>query len=176
MIRFRDIAIGLLAAGSFGATAHAQSGDAVNTDTSMTLYRGVTIEKNSDLSFGTVVRPNTGSSTVIIDQGTGARTFTGGVVLLGTGPNPAAGRATFTVRGEGGQTFGITVPDFFPMTRAGGSEVLLVQTANATTGTLGNSLGALGSATFGVGGTITIPDNQASGFYTGTFLVEAAYN
>ncbi len=174
---FRSFLIGTLAATGVASIAHAQASANVSATGTVTIFRPITLTKNTDLSFGTLVRPGSGSGTVTIAQADGARTFTGGVALLSTGPNATAGRATYTVNGEGGQSFSITVPANFTMTRTGGAETILVTlTPTATTGALSNALGAAGSATFGVGGELPVSDTTATGAYTGTFSTTVAYN
>lgn len=183
MIHARKILLGAMAAAAvagFAASAHAQASASVPTTSSVTIFRPITLTKDSDLSFGTVVRPLAGSGTVTISQTDGTRQLSGSGALLNTGaPNTQApaGRATYTVSGEGGQTFSITVPSTFDMTRANGSETIqVVLTPSSTTGLLSNSLGTAGTATFGVGGSIEIDSNTAGGAYSGTFTTTVAYN
>jgi len=175
VIGFRYISAAIIAV-SLGATAHAQDSSSEVTNIDMTLYRAITISKVSDLSFGTVVKPNEGGSTVSISHVDGEISSTGGVVLLSTGPNAPPSRATFLVNGEGGQSFGIDVPGSFNLFRDGGGGFLTVQTSNDTVSTLSGALGGNGAVTIGVGGTISITDAQATGFYSGTFTVTAYYN
>lgn len=79
--------------------AFAQSSASTTGTGSVTIVRPLTITKNADLAFGTVVRPATGSGTAVVSAA-GARSVTGGVVGLSSGATPAA--AQFTVSGEGG--------------------------------------------------------------------------
>jgi len=168
------------AAAALGSAAHAQHTASVQTNATVTVFRPITLTKNTDLSFGTVVRPLTGSGTVLINKDDGTRSLTGSGALLNTGnPNTQAapGRATYTVNGEGGQTFSIAVPPTFDMTRANGSETIqVVLTPSSTTGQLSNALGQAGSATFGVGGSIVIDTSSAGGAYSGSFTTTVAYN
>lgn len=180
MNAIRTLLIGALAAAtacSLSSAALAQASATQATNSTATIFQPILLAKNTDLSFGTVVRPIAGSGTVTIDPATGNRNLTGSGALLNTGPNAAAGRASYTVTGEGGQTFSITVPASFNMTRTGGSETIAVTlTATATTGSLSGALGATGTSTFGVGGAIPVANTTASGAYTGTFNVIVAYN
>lgn len=183
MIQARKILIGAAAAASLmgaGTVAHAQASASQSTTSSVTIFRPITLTKDSDLSFGTIVRPLVGSGTITISEVDGSRALTGSGALLNTGaPNTQAspGRATYTVNGEGGQTFGITVPATFDMTRAGGSETIqVVLTPSSTTGLLSNSLGQAGSTTFGVGGAIEIDASTAGGAYSGAFTTTVNYN
>jgi hypothetical protein len=137
-----------------------------------TVIRGLSISKTSDLVFGTVAKPSTGSGTVAIDATSGARTLTGGAVGLGS-PSPT--RAAFSVTGEGGQTISVTVPASFQMT---GPQAITVTTTNsaATSPVLSGALGSAGSYAFGVGGSAPVAFDTPDGSYTGNFTVTVAYN
>ncbi|MCR5875807.1 DUF4402 domain-containing protein [Phenylobacterium sp. J426] len=167
-------------AAALASTACAQASATAQTNSTVTVFRPITLTKNTDLSFGTVVRPTAGSGTVTIAAADGARTLDGSGALLSTGQpstQAAPGRATYTVNGEGGQTFSISVPANFNMTRSGGSETItVVLTPSATTGNLSNALGAAGTASFGVGGQIPIDSATAGGAYSGSFTTTVAYN
>ncbi|WP_428156181.1 DUF4402 domain-containing protein [Brevundimonas sp.] len=168
------IAVAALVLTAVAAPAMAQS--SATGSGSITVIRPLTITKTADLKFGTVVRPGTGSGTVVVSAA-GARSVTGGVVGLASGDTPAA--AAFSVAGEGGQSVSVTIPATFTM--ANGSDNLTVTTSNSLTGsvasqTLSNALGSAGSLAFSVGGSVTIISTAATGAYTGTFTVSAAYN
>ncbi|MET0273329.1 MAG: DUF4402 domain-containing protein [Phenylobacterium sp.] len=180
MKRVNNLMLGAMGAAlalGLAGQACAQNSSQQTTTATGTIFQPIQLAKNSDLSFGTVVRPAAGSGTVFIANANGARTLTGSGALLATGPNATAGRAAYTVTGEGGQTFSITVPANFNMTRTGGSETIQVTlTPTATTGTMSSTLGNTGTATFGVGGSMPVADTTASGAYVGTFNVIVAYN
>ncbi|MCR5878720.1 DUF4402 domain-containing protein [Phenylobacterium sp. J367] len=171
-------AAGALALSAAATGALAQASSTQTTTSTATIFQPIQLAKNSDLSFGTVVRPISGSGTVSIASSDGQRTSTGGVALLTNGPNATAGRATYTVTGEGGQTFNINIPANFSMTRTGGSETILVTLALSVTNpqTLSSSLGNTGNLNFGVGGSIPVANNTQSGAYSGTFNVVVSYN
>lgn len=157
------------------APALAQSASTTGTG-SITILRPLTLTKNADLHFGTVVRPTTGAGTAVISAA-GARSVTGGVVGLASGDTPQA--AQFTVDGEGGQSVSVTVPATFSI--ANGSDTLVVTTSNNLSGsaaaqTLSNALGAAGSLVFKVGGSVPVASTSPTGLYSGTFTVSAAYN
>lgn len=177
-MRIRGLAIAALLAAAGGASsAQAQASASQQTMSTVTIFRPISLAKLSDLSFGTVVRPSAGSGTVIVSEVDGVRSLSGSGALLATGPNAAAGRATYTLEGEGGQTFSISVPANISMTRSGGSETItVILTPSATTGTLSNALGANGVASFGVGGQLPVSNNTASGAYSGSFTATVAYN
>ena len=181
MIR-KTLLIAALAAASLAGVAGracAQNTATLSTPSSATVFQPITLTQTSELSFGTVVRPSPGggSGTLAIAASDGTRTLTGAGAMLNTGPNLSARRATYTVGGEGGQTYSVTVPTTFNMTRTGGAETLTVTlTSTAASGTLSNALGSAGTNTFGVGGSIVITETTASGAYTGSFNVTVAYN
>ncbi len=158
-------------------TAQAQPTSASATATAnATLIQPITLLKNTDLAFGSLVRPSLGSNTVTIDPSSGNRTITGtGDASLA--PNQTASRATYSVAGEGGSTFSVTVPTSFTMTRAGGSETIPVAlSASALSGSLSGQLGVGGSANFSIGGSLPLSNATIAGDYTGTFDVTVGYN
>ncbi|SDR13687.1 protein of unknown function [Brevundimonas sp. 374] len=169
------IAAAALVLTAIASPALAQSASTTGSG-SITVIRPLTITKTADLKFGTVVRPGTGSGTVVVSSA-GARSVTGGVVGLNSGDTPAA--AAFSVAGEGGQSVSVTIPATFSM--ANGTDTLTVTTSNSLTGsaasqTLSNALGSAGSLAFSVGGSVPVASTTATGAYTGTFTVSAAYN
>ena len=174
----RSFLKGLLITAAFAGLAGeawAQASATQSTTGTGTILQPLTLTKNTDLAFGTIVRASSGSNTVVVNETTGARTLTGGgnsALVTST-----TSRATYTVNGEGAQTFSITVPASFNMTRSGGSETLAVTlVSTAASGTLSGSLGSAGSATFGVGGSFPLDNTAVAGSYSGTFNVTVAYN
>jgi hypothetical protein len=166
------IALGLAAV---AGGASAQSSATQSTTGTGTILQPISLTKDSDLAFGLIVRPSSGTNTVTINQTTGARALSGGgnAALV----TSTTSRATYTVGGEGASTFSITVPANFNMTRSGGSETLAVTlTPTATSGTLSGSAGASGTATFGVGGAFPLDNTTVTGAYSGTFNTTVAYN
>lgn len=172
--RLAAAAIAAVAALGFAGAAAAQNSASQQVSGTMTLYQPITLAKNSDLSFGTLIKPASGSGNATIDASSGALSATGGIGVVTASTHS---RATFTVSGEGGLNFSVTTPQSFNMTRAGGSDTVQV-TLNSTTGsgTLSGSAGATGTATFGVGGQIQIASGTPTGSYSGTFTIMVAYN
>ena len=163
-------ALAAAALSMLAGAAFAQSSASQTTTGTSTIIQPITLTAGTGLAFGTLVRPSTGSGIVTIDQTSGGRTVTGGVVALAS----TTSRATYTVGGEGGQTFSIAVPASFNLT--GPSTIPVTLTPTATTGTLSNAIGASGTAAFGVGGNFTIAAATTTGVYSGTFNVTVAYN
>lgn len=175
MTRLMKIAAAVVALSAFAAPAFAQNSATASTTGSVKIIQPLSLAKDTDLAFGSVVKPTTGSNTVAISASNGDRALSGGGDAA-LAPS-TSGRATYTVTGEGGQTFSISAPSSFDMTRQGGSETLTVTlTKSAATGTLSGSLGSSGTATFGVGGSFAVASTTATGSYSGTFDVTVAYN
>lgn len=136
------------------------------------VFRPIAMAKTSDLSFGRVVRPPSGGATISIAAATGARTTTAGGLVS----TPTPSRAAFTITGEGAQTVSIAVPTSFSMTS--GANTLTVTTATNAAGApaLSGALGASGTYSFGVGGSVAITSATPPAAYTGSFSVTAQYN
>jgi len=136
------------------------------------VLRSITMTKNSDLVFGRIAIPTSGSGTVSVNATTGVRTVTTAVGL--NSPTPA--RANFTISGEGGQTFTINIPATFQLT--GPTPPITVTTSNTggPTNTLSAALGSAGVYDLGVGGSFPISAATTVGDYTGNFTVTVTYN
>ncbi len=173
MKMFLKVLLGAAALGAVASPAFAQASASQTTNGTTKIIQAISLAKNSDLAFGTVVKPTTSTNTIVIDGTTGARSQTGaGDAVLVTS---TSGRATFTVTGEGAQTFSITVPATFNMT-SGANTLVVTTSASGSTGTLSGTIGSAGTATFGVGGSFPIATATASGSYTGSFTTTVAYN
>ena len=172
MRKSAKIISGGAALAALASPALAQNSATATAAGSATIIQPITITKNNDLTFGTIVKPASGTATVAIDGTTGVRTVTGTVAADSAGVS----RAVFTVSGEGAQHFSITVPSTFSM--AAGTNPLIVTTTNPTgaTGLLSGSIGSAGSLSLGVGGSFNLTNATVSGAYTGNFVVTVAYN
>jgi hypothetical protein len=168
------IALAAVAVSAIAAPAMAQSSATQSTNATVKIVQPITLTKNTDLAFGNIVRPSSGSNTVTISNASDTPVLTGGGNGTASG---TASRASFTVGGEGGQTYSIAVAALVTMTRSGGTEPLSVTlTASGSTGTLSGSFGSAGSATFTVGGAFTVASTEVSGDYSGSFNTTVAYN
>jgi len=138
------------------------------------VLRGIAVSVGSNLNFGSVLRPLSGTGTVSLSP-SGQRSFTNGVIGLAT---PTAQAASYTITGEGGQLVSVSIPPSFVMTRSGGSETLTVATANdlVSSPILSNNLGKGGTYTFDVGGSFPLDSSAVLGAYTGTFSVTVQYD
>lgn len=168
------IAFALVAAGMASTPAFAQ---AANTSTatansSVTIIRPLTITKNTDLVFGRVVQPRSGTGTVsIANNSTTAVGASGAVVLSGI----TTSRAVFTVDGEGGQVVTVTTPATLNLVNGLNTIVVTLAPDYGATVTLSNALAAAGSKVLNLGGSFDLPSTQAPGAYAGTFSVIVTY-
>jgi hypothetical protein len=136
--------------------------------------RSLAVDKTSDLAFGRVQRPTTGSNTITIAANNGARTLSGAgnAVLI---PTPAPTRAAFTVRGEGAQQVSISVPASINLTGPGTLALSVNHTAPASA-RLSGRRGELGTLSFNVGASFSVSSTTPVGTYTGSVVVSADYN
>lgn len=168
----RALSIVALAGAALPAHAQAASGSG-----SITVIRPLTVTKNTDMAFGTVIRPtdSSGNGTVSVSAAASTtRSVTGSVVALASS---TASSASFTISGEGGQTVSVAVPATFTMTS--GSNSLTVTTSNdlgGTSVTLTGSLGSAATKVVNVGGSVPIAFDTPTGAYSGSFTVTASYN
>jgi hypothetical protein len=147
-----------------------------NVTANAAVVRPNSLIKTDDLNFGTLISGAT-VGTVSVNAVTGARTATGGVTPVGT----ASQRAIF--QGTGGILL-ITVSGSTSVTLArigGGAPSMtasLVRAASTSGGgiaLLGGTLLPSGVQTYFIGGTLTVPANQAPGDYSGTFTLTVNY-
>lgn len=167
----------LVSAAGAPAFAGPETASASASSTAM-IIQPITVTKDRDMQFGTLVKPATGSGTVTIADG-GARTLGTGIASPTSSATPTS--AKFTIKGEGAQAMTVVVPASFNM--ANGSDTLTVTTSNdgsisssGTTKTLSGTLGSEGQYAVQVGGQITLDSTTATGVYTGSFQVTATYN
>jgi hypothetical protein len=152
--------------GSISTAALAQSAATADATSSITIVRGITIARDTDLAFGRCIQPTaTGTVAVALD---GTRTTTGVACLGGM-----ASAASFTVTGDGGAAITVTVPASVTMTGPGTD--IVVSLVNNAPMVLGGTPDTLGTAVFQVGGTATLAAAQTQGAYSGIFQVTAAY-
>ena len=135
-----------------------------------TVIRSIAVSKTSDLTFGAIEKPISGSGSVSIDAVTGSRTLVNAVGR----DTPLPTRATFNITGEGGQAFSVTVPATFTLN---GPQPLTATTSSSNAApTLSGTLGSQGSFVFGVGASVPLTSTTSSGDYTGSFTVTVNYN
>ena len=155
---------------AFSMKASAQS-SATATATA-TIVTPITITKTSDMNFGNVaVQASTGGTVVM--TAAGVRTPTSGVTLPGAAGTVSA--ASFTVNGQSGYTYAITLPASVTLTDAA-SHSMNVSNFTSTPTATGTLTG--GTETLNVGATLNVVAAQAAGVYTSAtpFTVTVNYN
>lgn len=136
----------------------------------------ITLAKDADMNFGVMSGGATGGTCVL---GTDASRTPTGNVKLSTG-SPVAAAGAFTVAGNAGSTYAITLPASFTVVDGSSNSMTVNQLtarpagagSDITTGTLTGG----GTQVFTVGGTITINPGQVGGEYQGDFVVSVDYN
>jgi len=137
-----------------------------------TIITPITITKNADMNFGNVAVQATTGGTVVMTPA-GLRSATSGVTLPASGGTVSA--ASFTVNGQAGYTYSITLPHSVTLTDAA-SNPMLVDNFSSTPTPVGSLTG--GTQTLLVGATLNVALNQAPGVYTSVtpFTVIVNYN
>ncbi len=135
------------------------------------IFRPLTLTKNTDLDFGTIVIAGTSftGEDVHVDQSGAVATCGGGTNLVCSDPTTAA---NFTVIGTNNQTVTLTVPATVTLNGSNGGSLDMAVDAPASV-----ALGASGNSgvDFGIGGTLTIDSSTVDGVYTAQFDVTAEY-
>lgn len=164
-LKLFTLAIAIL---GFSTVSFAQSASATG---SVRLLTPITIVKNLDLRFGSVLT-NNAAGTVVIGTSSATDRTMGTYTDLTTGAD-AYGAAKFTVSGTKSQKFAVTLPTSLQLTGPGAALTVNEFTTDFPTG---GTLDETGTKIILVGATLTIPANQEGGVYSGTFNVTVAYN
>lgn len=171
--RTAQSAFGVVLLSLIASSAFAQVNTATqSTAGSATIIQPISLAVASSLSFGTVVRPSSGSGSVVISN-TGGVTTTGGAVVLASS---TTSYPTYTVGGEGGQAYTVTFPATMTLTGPSASTITVSLTHSAFAANLSGALGSAGTATFTAGGTLPLTSTSTTGAYTGSYSVTVTYN
>lgn len=167
--------VGLLALAvtdcALGASSNAASDSSPGTITA-TIQGPISIVKDKNLVFGTVVRPTSGSTTATVQVTTaGVRSFSAGGTGYAFLASPAASEAQFTISGTASTSVSVTVPASISLSGPSSSTLTVTLTDDA-----GTALSSGGSMVVNVGGTVPLTVNSTRGAYTGTLTVTASYN
>ena len=147
------------------ATINAQAAEGTATATVIT---PIAITAVNQLDFGKFAGFTGGN--VVMTAG-GSRSFTGTVVA---GVN-AGNAASFSVTGDAGSTYAITLPTSATLTGPG-TDMVVGTFISSPTVVAGGTLNGSGAQTLSVGATLVVPASQVAGNYSGTFDVTVAYN
>jgi Domain of unknown function (DUF4402) len=139
----------------------------------------MTLTQVRDLDFGTVIRSAT-AGTVTVNAQSGARTRTGGALVLGNLTSPSG---AFLATGTAGRIFRLALSaGTITLSRVGGGATLTLNTLRVShngaaqqTAPRNFTLPASGVSTIAVGGRLNVGANQLEGLYSGTFDVTIDY-
>lgn len=157
------VAVAVLVLGSSASQAAETSGEGKIT---AKIVSPVTLEKQDDLNFGTILAPTDSAKT--ITMATNSTRSGDSSILVGTDVGKAG---SFKVTGASGQSMTISVTD--STTLSGAGDAMTVNnfvTEPESTLTLEGTEGQIK-----VGADLTVGMNQAPGDYTGTYNVTVSY-
>jgi len=161
-------ALVLVALFAIAGIANAQNSASTNGTATARIIRPVTITKNTNLNFGNVLAPNSGTGTVVVSPA-GTPTYTPAGIQPGTqgGLGGAITAGQFTVTGEPGFTLDITRVTTGAAVGDGLGHTMAL--SSFTTDAGANPVAdATGSIIYHVGATLSIPAGQAIGQYSTT--------
>ena len=172
MTRINKTLVALFAVALFAilsTSMFAQSNASASAPAEARIVAGIAIANNANLAFGQVVR-SAAAGTVVLNPSTNDRTATGGVTL---GQNAGFNAAQFTVTGEPAYKFQLTVPSSINISN--GSATMKVDGFTTSLASNQGTLDVSGTTVFSLGATLNVDANQATGTYSGSFNVTAAY-
>ncbi|MEO8311769.1 MAG: DUF4402 domain-containing protein [Caldimonas sp.] len=129
-----------------------------------------TIGGGTNLSFGSFLAGGGGS--VAVSAG-GARTQSGGVILVGQGAGTSS--AQFTVVGTANATYSITLPPDNTVVLSDGNGNTMTVNSFVSSPPATGTLSGGGNQGVRVGATLIVAPNQAPGTYAGSFNVTVNY-
>ena len=152
--------------GSASMSSHAL--DLTTASATGTIAAAIGISQTTPLNFGNIVQ-NAAGGTVVVSA-TGAATVFTTVADADGGGGPST-RGVFSVTGQSGATYAVTVPAGTVNLVNGADNIVLSAFTSSNTGTLTGGTDALY-----VGATGTLDGSEPAGTYTGTYTVTVTYN
>ncbi len=170
----KKVIVSLFAIAAFVLTATADdvANKTVTVQGRARIITPITLENTSSqsLDFGIIARGTSESTVVVAASASPSVSVTAGDAVVLTSYTQTA--AKFTVGGESGKSYAITIPST-TQTITDGTNTLNITDftcSNGATGTIGSF------DVFYVGGKLTIPSAAVAASYTGTFNVTVNYN
>jgi hypothetical protein len=168
------IAIAVSAIG-FTTSASAQTSATGEMTSTATLIKPITITTGALMTFGTLTTGTAGGSVTFTSASDGAAFAPTLNAVFALNSTPTA--ATFTVSGEAGSTFAITLPGS-AQELSSGVETIKLSLSDFKHNLIATpTLDGLGQKVFQVAATLTIPASTVSGNYTSAAIpVTVNYN
>lgn len=130
----------------------------------------ISLSNTQALAFGTFVAGSGGS---VVIAPSGARSASGGLVLVSSNAGAAA---QFSVAGDPNFTYAITLPSNGTVTLSDGAGNSMNVSNFTSSPSLTGQLSGAGSQQLSVGATLNVGNNQPTGAYSGSFIVTVNYN
>ena len=154
----------------FSATASAQETETATA--TATIVTPISIVNDFDMNFGNVAVQSTAGGTVVLTTG-GVRSRTNGVTLPPAAPGTVTA-ASFTVSGEAGYTYTITLPSVAHPIKSGLVNTMTVTDFLSDPLTTGILTG--GTQTLNVGATLNVSAGQPAGLYVSPTAFDVIVN
>jgi hypothetical protein len=152
MNTMRTMLIGAALGALLAGPAAAQASASAQATGSAEIIDPARISQESSLTVANVTRPTAGAKTAV------------------------AGGASYTVTGQGGETYTISAPSSLKLVRAGGTEEIeLTLTPSSTTGAFGGSSDRASAATIKVTGSAPVTSTTPTGLYQGEYGLTLSY-
>lgn len=165
--------IAALTAGIIGVGGFAQIANAATGSAKATLAGAISLTETTGLNFGGIVNSlvNPATATVVVPDNGGALTYGAGV----SAADASATRGIFTVNGDSGLTYTVTLPTSTTITD--GASTMTVDTFTESAASVTHTLGGTGDTLY-VGATLTVADPtvNANGVYIGNYTINVNYN
>lgn len=156
------------ALGALSIASAANAATSATANATAEVLSTLSVSADSALDFGQIAA-NTGGTVTVNADSTVSKT--GALVSTGT-----RAPASFTVVGSKGAMVAVTLPtSAATLTRSNGTETMSLSGWNSNPNGAFQLDATTGSATFAVGGTLTVNPAQVAGVYSGTFNVSVEY-
>ena len=150
-----------------------------NSTASVKIASTLSISKSVDMHFGSMNRPTTAASVTLTTSN--MRMSNGAITLLSQAP--VSSPLSFTVTGDAGMYYTITLPPSVVVTSGIASNDMTINNlvARPTSVGIDQMVGILNQGpggntdSFSVGGTLVLAPDQPAGTYTGSCSVTVAY-
>lgn len=159
---------------AFGAFAQSSATDTATANAEIIQAITLVYDAANPLEFGLIAQPAAADTVTVTAAAAPTRTAANDGTILLAGTTITA--AKFDMTGDPNRTFAVTLPADGTVTISNGATTMPVNGFSASCTGAGCALDGAGTFTLYVGGSLGVSASQATGAYTGTFDVTAAYN